>query len=391
MLSIQAWRDISGCQMAPLTPLRSYAGGGHYFATVDGVMYAVQPENQKMIWRYEANDGGMAVQAPAVAEDNVFLATGNLGLLAESTYTGDLLVDLVINLFGINQRNSISLNQGTLHAVDRRTGQFKWMYETRMLGEPQVVGSRLCFGGLGVYGALDTGTGKEVWIHKDNDRGRDSNWYCLKAGPDGVLYGVVVPVRVEGAGTLKDRLRLEGRGQVRAVAIDAATGNVRWKTDLFDLRKPTRRPMATAVMSDGDGSLYIVCGQEVFVLEPTGRVRNHFTQKSAPFSERIAVSEGVIFLAGEGNTMVALDCTTGTPLWTFSKPRAPVVSPVAQDGMVYIGSLDANLYAVDEKTGRLVWRFECDRRISGRPLVEQGKLLVASDEGRIWRLRLPQP
>jgi len=248
MLSAQAWRDISGFQLAPLTPLRSYPGGGLYFATAGGVLYAVQPENQKMLWRYEANDGSVALFAPAVAEDNVFLATGNLGLLSQSHSSGDILVDLVIDLFGLGQRNALAFNQGAIHAVDRRTGQFKWMYETRLVGEPQVVGSRLCFGGLGVYGALDPGTGKEAWIHRDKQRKRDANWYCLKAGPDGVLYGLVVPVRVEGRGNKKDPLRLEGRGGVRALALDAATGTQRWNIPLFEFEKPSRQPMSTAVL-----------------------------------------------------------------------------------------------------------------------------------------------
>jgi outer membrane protein assembly factor BamB len=70
------------------------------------------------------------------------------------------------------------------------------------------------------------------------------------------------------------------------------------------------------------------------------------TNGMGPLSSPTAIP-GVVFAAtGEGNTLYALNSSTGAELWSSSVFQGPVfVAPAVVGGQVYIGSWDSNLYA----------------------------------------------
>jgi len=106
----------------------------------------------------------------------------------------------------------------------------------------------------------------------------------------------------------------------------------------------------------------------------------------------IAAANGVAYTAGvdEENSLVAIDVSDGTTLWTSSmEPEQTPQSapPSVADGVVYVPEDDAGLAAVDAEDGHVRWRFdpgEDPTRWSPAALV--GETLYALADGHLYAL-----
>jgi alcohol dehydrogenase (cytochrome c) len=97
------------------------------------------------------------------------------------------------------------------------------------------------------------------------------------------------------------------------------------------------------------------------------------------------VHDGVIFVHGYGDNVLALDAATGDELWHYVRRLPEGIAPSVQRNialyadMLYLGTSDAHVVALNAKSGRAVW----DRpladpqiwRISGGPLVAAGMVM----------------
>ena len=130
--------------------------------------------------------------------------------------------------------------------------------------------------------------------------------------------------QLEGTPIVVDGIMYVTTGTRNALAIDAATGNVKWRY----------RP-------DSEG--------------PTGG------------NKGVVVAEGKVFFARRDAVLVALDQKTGALVWQTrltSEPGAYASAPaVYYDGLVYIGTSGGDggargqMGAYDAKTGKEVWKF----------------------------------
>ncbi len=389
--AVQAWRTAAGFHISPLTPIERHDDGTQYFSTLNGDLYCINPAEKRMLWKYDAD--GAVIYPPAVTEDKVFVVTSHLRLdVSHTSYSGDVVADAIVDLFGARTQTQMTVNRGRIHALDRRTGQFKWDFDSKLMGTPVVSGGKLYYGGLGAYGAIDCANGTKVWSKEDSKNKRKANWYCIQVMSNDVLFGVIVPVKLVGKGTRGDGLRFESDGDIKAVAIKPSSGEIVWQTKLTESRG-LKQPLATLVLRDeSDQSLYVVVGQKFFAVDPaTGGLRWSFEQNKVPFSERVVVSDGVAFIGSDDHALYALNAKTGQEAWKFTDAHGPLLAPTVADGVVYVGSYDTHIYALDEKSGKRLWKFRTGGRIAGCPLVDGGKLYCASSEGNIWMMRLPHP
>ncbi len=107
------------------------------------------------------------------------------------------------------------------------------------------------------------------------------------------------------------------------------------------------------------------------------------------------VADGVMFVTGPENEVVALDLETGRPFWTF---RRTVPSGVSLPGgrpnrgvallgdRVFHNTLDAHLIALDVKTGKPVWDVEVadfheGYSMTGAPLAVENAIIVGVGGG----------
>ena len=92
----------------------------------------------------------------------------------------------------------------------------------------------------------------------------------------------------------------------------------------------------------------------------------------------MAVEDDVVFV-GSGSYLYAVDAATGTTLWNYRMGSTTYSTPAVADGVVYMASLDRNLYAVDADTGDLRWRYESGGGgIRSSPAVSEGVVYVVS-------------
>ncbi len=132
------------------------------------------------------------------------------------------------------------------------------------------------------------------------------------------------------------------------VALDARTGQVRWK-------KP-----------------YHAC----IAASPTVAHRVVYVAMMNPCSEPHDSEPGLV---------VALAARTGRERWRF-KMGATESSPVVVDGVLYVGSRDDKLYALDARTGRERWSFTAGGEIKGAPAYAGGRVFFGAYDGYVYSL-----
>jgi outer membrane protein assembly factor BamB len=91
----------------------------------------------------------------------------------------------------------------------------------------------------------------------------------------------------------------------------------------------------------------------------------------------IAVVDGIVYVAGGAtNSFLALDASTGLPIWRFSPdPRTDGYTgaypasnaPVVKNGVVYVTFSNGILYALNAKTGKKLWSYRATEGYRGPP------------------------
>lgn len=229
-------------------------------------------------------------------------------------------------------------------------------------GKPVVVGDKVYFpaGDDGLICA-DANTGKQVWQYtgKGND---DVHIDAPPAFADGVVFA--------GSGLFN----------YVAVAVDAATGKEKWRTDL-------KMRVFGAPTVVGNKVLYAVgtgnMGADVFKYDEEGAMREK----------------------DPAGAVYCLDAATGKEEWRFPLPKS-VHTGIAVDAFsAYVGCRDGSVYALDRKTGKLRWQLSIGVTVMSCPTVaHSGGFPVAvyavSGEGTVvclnpqtgavaWQAQLP--
>jgi outer membrane protein assembly factor BamB len=201
---------------------------------------------------------------------------------------------------------------GVLYALDRDDGGLRWRYDagSPLASTPAVAsGIAIVTGRDGRIHGVDAGTGAGLW---QTPTGADLPWPW---GGEGFDYYV-------SSAAIAGDTAYVGAGDGGVYALDARTGEVRWRA-------------ATG-----------------------GRVRG------SP-----AVAEGGVYAGSADGILYAFDAATGDVRWQFRTVgadhdsgtfqfdrRTLQSSPAVRDGMVFVGSRDGGLYAIDAATGALRWR-----------------------------------
>ena len=102
-----------------------------------------------------------------------------------------------------------------------------------------------------------------------------------------------------------------------------------------------------------------------------------------------AYADGVVFFGSWDSYFYAVDAKTGAEKWRFHGGEDPLMhnqvgfqsSPAVVNGVVYIGCRDSNLYAIDAATGSEKWRFnDSGSWVISSPAVAQGKVIFGTSD-----------
>src|SRR6266567_4364581 len=211
---------------------------------------------------------------------------------------------------------------GTLSALDARTGSLTWHYtsSSALESSPIVAGGLVYVGSFdGTMYALHATTGALHWRSK-----LGGHIYNAPTLVQGVLYiGAAVDT---------------GRLYVHTLsALDAATGKLRWS--------------------------YTLPGYFLFTTP--------------------AVDRGVIYVGSDAGRVMALDTATGKLIWTFAAGGSVYAAPSAANGLVYVSTSAGGrgLYALNARTGTLAWSYlppDGNGGFFGSPAVANGVVYVSS-------------
>lgn len=351
------------CAFAAEAP-RGFQGGGPLLGQAEPV--GAPP--MKVRWTYKTSDEGRAsVDAPpTIAGDVVYIADAD----------------------------------GTLHAVDLKTGQARWRYKSTegFATSPLVYDGKVFLGDLaGIFHAVGVADGKKVWtvdaeapIHASANAadgkvlfGTDgAEILCLAAADGKVHWRAKADDRINAAPSIGNGMAFVSGCDAQLRGFDIATGQKKFAVDLgaYAPASPafvkdrivtgTDQGRVVCVSADGKRALWTyedVGGQALVFASP-------------------AVADGIVVVGARDRQVHAIDIATGKGVWSF-KTRGDVdASPVISSGRVYAASKDKKLYVLDLKTGKPLWEFNASRGIEAGPAIGGGVVVLGDTAGNVFCL-----
>lgn len=301
---------------------------------------------------------------------------------------------------------------GYVHAIDAETGDPVWRFEPAGYAScaPAVADGRVYFGTWGKkFYALDAETGEQVWATDVGHRFGSSS----PAVADGTVYVGTVgdgPMVVSGE---EDEEQFES---CAVLALDAETGDERWRYDDFGERENVESSIAVA-----DGRVYFGGESAVYALDADSGSVAWSREIAAHPQSSPAVADGTVYYGGPSRAdegpaarLSALDAASGETVWTAGIEDTSLrTSPAVADGTVYVaassmrvclaaadggdgsangtqtddgdsncsGTNRGRLYALDAADGERRWTAEFRTDTRSSPAVADGVVYVGNGDG----------
>src|SRR5579884_492496 len=288
--------------------------------------------------------------------------------------TGDRIVSSPVWAKGVIYFGS---DDGNVYAVDAATGRQKWRFVTRGPApcSPAVANGLVYFGSYdGRFYAVEADSGRLRWRFTTGGERRFE-----AKGIHGMLprnqtiadpYDVFLssPVVAEGAVYF-------GSGDGNVYALDAASGDLRWKFHTGDV--------VHASPAFDSGTIYVGSWDSYFyaIDAGTGKEKWRFHGGEDPvihnqvgFQSSPAVVEGVVYTGCRDSNVYALDAATGKEKWRFPNEGSwVIVSPAVVDGKVVFATSDSSLFHVaDAATGKPVLKQSTTAYVFSSPAIASG-------------------
>jgi outer membrane protein assembly factor BamB len=272
----------------------------------------------------------------------------------------------------------------------RQFHRVKWKFPTgdRVMSSPVFKDNVIYFGSDdgNVY-AVDAVTGHQIWKHATN-----GPVPATPAIADGTVYvgsydGKFYAFNAQ-TGALKWKFATEGERRFEAKGLHGFQPRNQTIADPFDVFLSSPVVANGAVyFGSGDGNVYALDAA-------TGDMRWKFKTGDVVHASP-ALANGVLFFGSWDSYFYAVDATTGKEKWRFHAGEDPLVhnqvgfqsSPAVVNGVVYTGCRDANLYALDAATGKEKWRFYTELSwVITSPAVTDGKVFFATSDSSLYHV-----
>ena len=281
-----------------------------------------------------------------------------------------------------------------LYALNRETGAETWKFKTegRVTSSPAVSGGNIyftCYDG-NTY-AVDAATGTQKWKFGLPGERRFAATHLHGATlngetmPDPFDFYLSSPVVVDG-------IVYFGSGDTNVYALDAASGQLKWKFKTGDV--------VHASPAIADGKLYIGSWDSYFYAldAKSGKEIWRFKTGEDPaihnqvgIQSSAAVQDGIVYFGCRDSNFYALDAATGKERWRFNNKGSWVIgSPAVTDGKVYFGTSDtATFYALDAKSGAQLFSLGFHGwPLFSSPAVAGDRVYIGSHEGKLFAIDL---
>jgi len=100
----------------------------------------------------------------------------------------------------------------------------------------------------------------------------------------------------------------------------------------------------------------------------------------------VAYRDSVIYVAGRGGKVEALDAATGRTKWSTDTKLELSAGPGVGPGLVAVGTNDGDVVALDAASGKKRWAVKVSSEVLAAPLVANDRLVVHTVDGRLRAL-----
>ena len=194
-----------------------------------------------------------------------------------------------------------------------------------------------------------------------------------------------------------DKVVLAGdeENQSFLAALDAASGNVLWKTDRTNVKTAFSTPCRFVDPSGTEGLLFNSMAHGITFVDPsTGKT---FWEQGGLFDKRTVssclVADGLLIGtcgSGQGgNYLVAVKpgraAKGASPSLAYKLRRSMPYVPtsVARDGLLFLWSDAGIVTCVEARTGKVHWQERVEGRFFGSPVWVEGRLFCISTTGKV--------
>jgi outer membrane protein assembly factor BamB len=272
----------------------------------------------------------------------------------------------------------------------REFHRVKWKFPTgnRIVGSPVIQDKVVYFGGDdgNVY-AVDSETGRQIW--KTPTKGPVP---CTPAIANGMVYiasydGNFYALNSQ-TGAVKWKFTTEGERRFEAKGLHGMQPKTQTIADSYDIFLSSPVVIEGAVyFGSGDGNLYALDAM-------TGELRWKFKTGDVVHASP-AFANGVLFVGSWDSYFYAVDAKSGKDKWRFHSGEDALLhnqvgfqsSPAVVDGVVYTGCRDAQLYALDAATGKEKWKVDNELSwVITSPAVQDGRVFFATSDSNLYRV-----
>lgn len=219
--------------------------------------------------------------------------------------------------------------------------------------------------------ALDARTGEQVWRFKSK---RD------------LLRLAELALYAAPPATVLDDLVVFGFSSGEIVALDADTGDVRWKVQVGEGRYPDIVAEPVAVGRDLITSGYF---QPLVAIDREAQAVRWRADAGAAFPA--LVLDGTVYHPGSDGILRAFSLLTGAERWSWSSgTTTALTTPVATEAGLFVGASAGGLYLIDPETGAESWAYREPVLLQGltaTPVVVGDQLLFVTNAGRLHAMR----
>lgn len=281
-----------------------------------------------------------------------------------------------------------------LYALDLAAGAMKWKFKTdsRITSSPAVSGGVVYFGSFDSnFYAVDAASGKLKWKFKTGGERRYAGTHLHGAEPASETMPDPFDFYLSSPGVWNGAVYF-GSGDTNIYALDAATGNLKWKFKTGDV--------VHASPAIADGTLFVGSWDSYFYAldAATGKEKWRFKTGEDPsihnqvgIQSSAAVADGVAYFGCRDSKLYAVDTVTGKEKWSFSNKGSWVIgSPAVQDGKVYFATSDSGLfYGLDAKAGAPLFSLGFKNwPMFSSPAIAGGTAYIGSHQGKLFAIDL---
>ena len=120
----------------------------------------------------------------------------------------------------------------------------------------------------------------------------------------------------------------------------------------------------------------------------TGKLRWKYRATDSIGESSPAVAEGIVYVGDLAGILHAVNAADGKGLWTFKTEAEIRSSPAIAGDRLLIGSYDGNLYCLSRRDGKLVWKFTTSNYVHGTPAISDGVAYVSGCDEVFHGIRL---